>query len=720
MALVQPSIHIRPYVALALAFTFSACSLAYQQLLVFALSDVSGDFVLSQSLGLGIFLLGMGLGTWRATHASIGRLMVIEFSLSLLGFISIFAIYAGEVLLRYFYPSLPPVAMVFVFLPLVLLIGFCTGQELPLVIGLCPRLPTSRVLAFNYFGGIVALIMIPLVMLPIFDLAKSAFLVALINFCVAYSLIWFYVPSRVLQVAGLAVVLTLIPWLKFEPVWRDLHLKFIYFPVAYSEWDTVGKDWENFDQMDAPLRQRSRFQWIDVIPTGATVVDGQENAFSIYLDRKFQLNALTERRYHEAMVEGGIQLLGRVPRRVLVLGGGDGLLLTYLRKHSGVENIDLVEIDPAMVNLGRNHRELSRLNQQSISDPRVAVHVVDAFAYVRAAAKTAGERYDLILIDFPLPSTYELSLLYTREFYAFTRALLTSDGLALMDFALPDKKLDSLSVLVATLKEAGFEKPMAFGHEDLFLAMSRSANELKFDFTQAPSNQVLRSFSSMQNYLQLAAEKPSRVNTLFFPYRFEFDYSSPTTPTLEDSLRSELLKRYHSFHAREFFDYRRILSPQLSEALDSGIARVEWEHRFQTGQPTSTILHMFACSEQDVNSKQNVITVRSLWRQAFSVPGEDWCGISYDFQMRRYVTHKAVVGGFDSSDGTSTRQTLSTWETRQNGELIFTRYRGSNLLNVVPGSRESDVLGKVFSEFMIMPSSYTMTSKTKILGIFYP
>jgi len=525
--MVQPPLHFRASLTLTLAFLFSVCSLSYQQLLVFGLTDVTGNFVLSQSLGLGSFLLGMGLGTWNLHAESshgLRRLIMTEWSLSLLGLLSLFVLYGGEVTLRYFFPALQAERMLFVFLPFILAIGFFTGREVPLLIGLSPQVSQAKIFGWTYFGALLALMGIPLFLLPLLDLPKSVFLIGLVNFCLAYLLIAIHGFSLKWHAAAVAFALLLMPWLQFEREWRDFHLKFIYFPVSYSSYDNIEKDFARFKEVDPPLRLRSSYQWIDLIPRGSSQLMGEENDFSLYLDRKFQFSAQTQQRYHESMVTGGIHLLSRVPRRVLVLGGGDGLLLPHLLKHSGMEQVTLVELDREILDLARRNKEMSRLNQSTLGDARVRIHTGDAFHYIRGSK----ENFDLILIDFPLPTTYELSQLYTREFYTFVHRLLHDDGIMVMDFALPDQKLEGLSILVHTLAAAGFPRPLAYGQEDLFLAMSPSGHELRFDFEElekSASNQTLLSFSSQQEFLERARLKAARVNSIFFPQRFNFEYT---------------------------------------------------------------------------------------------------------------------------------------------------------------------------------------------------
>src|SRR3546814_15832161 len=70
-------------------------------------------------------------------------------------------------------------------------------------------------------------------------------------------------------------------------------------------------------------------------------------------------------------------------RRVLVLGGGDGLALREVLKYDDVDEVRLVDLDPAVTDLARTFEPISSLNRHSFDDPRVARTSADAFTWVR-------------------------------------------------------------------------------------------------------------------------------------------------------------------------------------------------------------------------------------------------------------------------------------------------------------------------------------------------
>ncbi len=101
-------------------------------------------------------------------------------------------------------------------------------------------------------------------------------------------------------------------------------------------------------------------------------------------------------------------------RRVLVMGGGDGLALREILKYSSVENITLVDLDPEMTKLSDHFPPLAELNQHSLNDPRVTVVNQDAMVWLESEMPP----FDVAIIDFPGPPIPSRSGSFTRR--AFT------------------------------------------------------------------------------------------------------------------------------------------------------------------------------------------------------------------------------------------------------------------------------------------------------------
>ncbi|MFZ4506738.1 MAG: hypothetical protein ACOYON_03460 [Fimbriimonas sp.] len=165
--------------------------------------------------------------------------------------------------------------------------------------------------------------------------------------------------------------------------------------------------------------RRTEFQRIEVLDT---VAFGR----LLLLDGHIQLTELDEHAYHEALVH--IPMLSMAsPKRALVVGGGDGGVLRELVKHPSLERIDMVEIDAGVIEVSREF--LPGLSAGAFDDPRVQVHVADAFPYVKGDVGP----YDLIVLDST--DTYEeedgglSEMLFTSNFYQDCLRILAPSGM---------------------------------------------------------------------------------------------------------------------------------------------------------------------------------------------------------------------------------------------------------------------------------------------------
>src|SRR5690606_6428917 len=139
-------------------------------------------------------------------------------------------------------------------------------------------------------------------------------------------------------------------------------------------------------------------------------------------------------------------------RRVLVLGGGDGLAVRELLGYPGVETVTLVDLDSAVTELFSQIPLGVALNRGSLSDPRVTVINEDAFLYLGRIR----EAFDLIIVDFPDPSNYAVGKLYSLSFYLRLRERLGMRGVAVIQSTSPYYARTAFWSIVTTVEEAGF------------------------------------------------------------------------------------------------------------------------------------------------------------------------------------------------------------------------------------------------------------------------
>jgi hypothetical protein len=118
-------------------------------------------------------------------------------------------------------------------------------------------------------------------------------------------------------------------------------------------------------------------------PYQRIVVTAWRNDLRLFLNSHLQFSSRDEYRYHEALVHPGLAAMDG--RRVLVLGGGDGLALREILKYPRLEHVTLVDLDPEMPRLFGQHPQLTALNGGAFRDPRVRVISADAMAWLQQA-----------------------------------------------------------------------------------------------------------------------------------------------------------------------------------------------------------------------------------------------------------------------------------------------------------------------------------------------
>jgi spermidine synthase len=175
--------------------------------------------------------------------------------------------------------------------------------------------------------------------------------------------------------------------------------------------------------------------------------------FQLFLNGNLQFSSVDEYRYHEALVHPALALVPEA-RRVLVLGGGDGLAVREILKHDSVREVQIVDLDPEMTRLARENPMLRELNQASLSNPRVQVINEDALVWL--GEEKSGGLFDAAFADFPDPHNFSLGKLYTTRFYGLVRKHLDPDGVLAVQSTSPLMARKSYWCINRTLEAAGF------------------------------------------------------------------------------------------------------------------------------------------------------------------------------------------------------------------------------------------------------------------------
>lgn len=137
------------------------------------------------------------------------------------------------------------------------------------------------------------------------------------------------------------------------------------------------------------------------------------------LDGIIQLTERDNAGYHEMITHVPLLAQGN-PKRVLIVGGGDGGSLEQVLRYPGVEEVVVCELDRRVVDLSR---EYFTCFGAPYDDPRARVVIQDAFAFL----KDPNNRFDVIISDTTDPIG-EAEKLFSEEFYLMMVNALTPNG----------------------------------------------------------------------------------------------------------------------------------------------------------------------------------------------------------------------------------------------------------------------------------------------------
>jgi spermidine synthase len=188
-------------------------------------------------------------------------------------------------------------------------------------------------------------------------------------------------------------------------------------------------------------------------PYQRIVVTKGKTGYALFLNGNLQFNSFDEYRYHEALVHPAMISSGESPKRILVLGGGDGLAVREILKYPSVESVTLVDLDPEMTALSQKFPPLAELTNQSLQDKRVSIINTDAFVWLD---NTEIEPFDAAIVDFPDPNNFSLGKLYTTRFYKLLKQKLAPGAAVVIQCTSPLIARNSFWCIIKTLQASGF------------------------------------------------------------------------------------------------------------------------------------------------------------------------------------------------------------------------------------------------------------------------
>ena len=111
------------------------------------------------------------------------------------------------------------------------------------------------------------------------------------------------------------------------------------------------------------------------------------------------------------------------PANLLILSGGAGGMINEALKHPSIEAIEYAELDPLLIDLIRKFS--TPLTESELNDRRVKIEHVDG----RLLLNRTENKYDVIFVGIPEPSSLQANRYFTKEFFSQVKARLENGGI---------------------------------------------------------------------------------------------------------------------------------------------------------------------------------------------------------------------------------------------------------------------------------------------------
>ncbi len=421
-----------------IAFLMSFCSITYELLIATELSFIKSEriFVYPASLSLFIFAMGLGSMVWSRKKDSLFGisyeywLLIVEIIIAFLGFLSIYIIDSSFAPLEGAYNR-----PIIIGLLLSILIGFFSGQEIPLLFRYCSANKLAgyklrNIIFFDYLASLVASLFFLLLFFPAIGILRTSFVAGFINLFILLILILALKTGiRKVRIAGIVLfsVLIIIGSIIIYNS-ESIEVKLIRKAVAYPEEKMVAKFYTKYQRVALFVSRKDGYYITDDYDV---FKHPEKYSFNLYLNWALQFDVTGDAfpgPYEIDFVHPFVKSMSNI-KDVLILGGGDGLTAEQLLTYAQIKSIDLVDIDQEWIDFTRNNPYMRIVNSSSFRDPRMNIHIQDAFKWII----TTKKRYDAVFIDFPEDTTISTIRTVSLQFFNDLKRILNPNGIIVVN-----------------------------------------------------------------------------------------------------------------------------------------------------------------------------------------------------------------------------------------------------------------------------------------------
>lgn len=407
----------------------SGCSMIYEVLISAVSSYLIGDSIKQFSITIGLYMSAMGIGSYLSKYVRkhlFDWFVFVEIGVGILGGLSSMILFLA-------YAHLESYELVMY--GQIILIGILVGLEIPLLTRIIEennpnlRITLSTLFSFDYIGGLIGSVAFPLLLLPELGYFATSFVTGCINIAVALIIIYQY-HEKIKALKGFVSV-------------AAISLGMMIIGALFS--GNIAS------QIEGKL-YRDQVIYSDQTPYQKIVMTKHKDDLRLFIDGNLQFSSMDEYRYHESLVHIPM-MASPYKEKVLILGGGDGLVAREILKYEEVQEIDLIDLDAEMTELCKKDIGVSKLNEGSLSSEKVHIINEDAYKYL----EETNELYDVIIIDLPDPNNETLNKLYTNVFYRLAAKCLKETGVMSIQSTSPYYAKKAFWCIHKTLKNEGLE-----------------------------------------------------------------------------------------------------------------------------------------------------------------------------------------------------------------------------------------------------------------------
>lgn len=406
----------------------SGCSICYELIISALSSFLKGDSVLQYSITIGIYMFAMGLGSYLSKFFKqnlFNWFVTIEIGVGLIGGLSTIILFLANIYL---------VCYQIIMYVIILIIGIFVGMEIPILTRIIEnnennlRVTISSIFSFDYIGGLIGSIAFPLLLLPHLGYFCTAFLVGSLNIIVSLIIIISY-KNNIAH-----------------------YNKFLWTTVAILAGMIIGTAFsENISRFVEDGLYRDKVIFVKQTKYQHIVLTKHRNDMRLFINGNVQFSTNDEYRYHEALVHPALSKAAK-RENVLILGGGDGLAAREVFKYPTIQKITLVDLDRDIVELCRDNKVIAKVNNNSLSNPKMEVIVDDAYNFLTKNTL----KYDVIIVDLPDPNNEVLNKLYSNVFYRLCKQSMTDDGILVVQSTSPYFATKAFWCISKTIESEGF------------------------------------------------------------------------------------------------------------------------------------------------------------------------------------------------------------------------------------------------------------------------